>query len=93
MFIWDLTEKYVLFILVSEDGFVSPTNELFYFMNNVPCGLRDEEHTVAEWLGEFNLQESETWFMEWSKVLGEIAFLLQQLEIKLHASSVSPFLT
>ncbi len=49
-------------------------------MNHVDCGLRDEEHTVAEWLSEFNLQESEVWFLEWSKVLGEIALLLIELE-------------
>ena len=26
---------------------------------------------MEEWLGEFGLRESEEWFLEWPKVLGE----------------------
>ena len=64
----------------NEDGSVSPADGFFYFMNQVDCGLRDEEHSVSEWLSEFNLQESETWFMEWSKQIGDMAILIQELE-------------
>ena len=67
----------------NKDGSIAPSDGFFYFMNNVDCGLRDEEHSVAEWLSEFNLQESEAWFMEWSKEIGDIAPLLMKLEKKL----------
>lgn len=67
----------------NKDGSVSPDDGFFYFVNNVNCGLRDEEHSVAEWLAEFNLQESEAWFVEWSRVIGEIAIHIQGLEKKL----------
>ena len=65
-------------------------NELFYFFNGATCGARDEKHTVAEWLSEFNLQESEAWFLEWSKELGEIAFTIHDLEQKLRPKLMEP---
>lgn len=39
----------------NEDGSVEAAGYFFYFMNKVKCGLRDEEHSVVEWLSEFNL--------------------------------------
>ena len=64
--------------------------ELFYFFNGATCGARDEEHTVAEWLSEFNLQESEAWFLEWSKELGEIAVVIHELEKRLKPKLMEP---
>ena len=64
----------------NEDGSVAPADGFFYFMNPVDCGLRDEEHSVAEWLSEFNLQESEAWFMEWSRDIGDLAILIKEIE-------------
>ena len=65
-------------------------NDLFYFFNGATCGARDEKHTVAEWLSEFNLQESEAWFLEWSKELGEIAITIHDLEQKLRPKLMEP---
>ena len=53
---------------------------IIYFMQNTGCGARDEEHRVEEWLEEFNLQESESWFLEWSKTIAEIATRIIDLE-------------
>ena len=65
-------------------------NEMFYFFNGATCGARDEEHTVGEWLSEFNLQESEAWFLEWSKELGEIAITIHELEKRLKPKLMEP---
>lgn len=65
-------------------------NEMFYFFNGATCGARDEEHTVGEWLSEFNLQESEAWFLEWSKELGEVAITIHDLEQKLRPKLMEP---
>ena len=66
------------------------SGSIFYFLNGATCGSRDEEHTVEEWLGEYDLQESEAWFLEWSKVLGEAAVTLQQLEKQLKPKLMEP---
>lgn len=63
---------------------------IFYFLNGSTCGARDEEHTVEEWQGEYDLQESEAWFLEWSKALGEIAIILQQFEKQLKPKLMEP---
>ena len=63
---------------------------MFYFFNGATCGARDEEHTVGEWLSEFNLQESEAWFLEWSKELGEIAITIHELEKRLKPKLMEP---
>ena len=63
---------------------------MFYFLNGATCGTNDEEHTVNEWLSEFNLQESEEWFMVWSQVLGDLAPKLMELEKKLSPKLMEP---
>lgn len=53
---------------------------IVYFMQNTGCGARDEEHRVEEWLEEFNLQESESWFLEWARLTTEITTRMIQVE-------------
>ena len=57
-----------------------PEGEIIYFLQDVACGKRDEQHTISEWLEAFNLQESEEWFLEWSKQLNTMSFHLQKIE-------------
>jgi len=54
--------------------------KLFYILQDVNCGLRDQTHTVEEWLGAFELESSEAWFLEWTDVLEKFVTLLHQLE-------------
>ena len=63
---------------------------MFYFLNGATCGKNDEEHTVEEWLSEFDLQESEEWFLLWSEVLGDLAPRLMELEKKLSPKLMEP---
>ena len=63
----------------SETGLSEPP-KITYFRQNVGCGAKDEEHTVQEWLEEFNLQESEMWFLEWSREITKMSLLIQKLE-------------
>ena len=62
----------------SETGLSEPS-KIIYFRQNVSCGARDEEHTVQEWLEEFNLRESEMWFLEWSREITKIFLLIQKI--------------
>jgi len=54
--------------------------KLFYILQNVNCGLQDQTHTVEEWLGAFELESSEAWFLEWTDILGKLVTLIHQLE-------------
>lgn len=45
---------------------------------------------MEKWLGEYDLQESEAWFLEWSKALGKIAVSLQQFEKQLKPKLMEP---
>ena len=56
------------------------TGGVYYFLQPTRCGARDEQHTAEEWLGEFNLQDSEAWFIDWSKSLTEMSILLRKAE-------------
>ena len=53
---------------------------VFYILQDVKCGLRNEKHTPEEWLNEFNLHESEEWFVEWSEFVGKVMPMIQKLE-------------
>lgn len=64
--------------------------EIIYFNTNPPCGLRDEEHAVTEWLGEFDLQKRETWFLEWSQFIADASIQIQLLEKKLSPHLMEP---
>jgi Fe-S-cluster containining protein len=54
--------------------------KLFYFLQDTHCGTKDESHTVKEWLGEFDLADSEAWFFEWSDALGRLSVEIHALE-------------
>ena len=54
--------------------------KLFYILQDTDCGLRDQTHTVEEWLGAFELEGSEAWFLEWTDILGKLVTLIHQLE-------------
>ena len=54
--------------------------KLFYILQDVKCGVRDQTHTVVEWLGEFELEGSEAWFLEWTDNLEKFVTLIQQLD-------------
>ena len=35
--------------------------EMFYILQDVSCGTRDEEHTIEEWLSEHDHENGEAW--------------------------------
>lgn len=61
----------------SSDG---RTRKLFYFIQDIDCGTKDETHTVKEWLGEFDMAESEAWFPEWCDAISKLSVEIQALE-------------
>ena len=62
------------------DGSDKREQKLFYFLQDTHCGTKDETHTVKEWLGEFDLADSEAWFLEWSSALEKLSLSLRELE-------------
>ena len=54
--------------------------KLFYFLQDIRCGTKDETHTVKEWLGEFDLADSEVWFFAWSDALARLSVGIHALE-------------
>ena len=71
---------------------VSENKSVFYFFQDVECGLRDEEHTVEEWLKEFNLTESEEWFAEWGDFLGKTVPVIKEIEERHYSKKVMEML-
>ena len=47
--------------------------KIFYILQPTTCGGMDEIHTPREWMGEFNLLESEQWFSVWQDIVMEIS--------------------
>jgi len=47
--------------------------KIFYILQPTTCGGMDEIHTPREWMGEFNLLESEQWFSIWQDIVMEIS--------------------
>ena len=47
--------------------------EIFYILQPTDCGDRDEDHTPKEWMGEFNLEESEEWFRVWQDIVSTLS--------------------
>ena len=54
--------------------------EVFYFLNGSTCGAEDETHTVREWLSEFDLQDSNAWFLAWQKAISRLSPSLKTME-------------
>ena len=52
---------------------------VFYFLQPVNCGARDETHTVREWLAGFDLDDSDEWFYAWQDAIRDLFPLVQKL--------------
>lgn len=63
---------------------------LYYFLQDISCGLRDETHTALEWLGEFNMADSEAWFLEWSEMLSKLVPIIKDLEKTVPQNAMMP---
>ena len=66
-------------VILDEDK-PDKAERIIYFKQNTGCGSSDETHSVEEWLKEFNLQESESWFLEWSHHISEICSRIIAIE-------------
>jgi hypothetical protein len=55
--------------------------EMFYILQDVSCGTRDEEHTIEEWLSEHDHENGEEWFLEWVDALEKTVPLIQFAEL------------
>ncbi len=55
-------------------------SEVIYFHNGCFCGSPNGHQTVREWLEEFHLLESESFFIQWSYVIMETSQFLRRLE-------------
>ena len=59
------------------------SGKVMYFLQDLTCGLRDEEHTVREWLSVLDFPASEAWFMAWSKCISTLVEKLDFLQERL----------
>lgn len=55
-------------------------SEVIYFHSGCFCGRQNGHQTVREWLEEFHLLESESFFIQWSQVVAEASIFLRELE-------------
>lgn len=55
-------------------------SEVIYFHSGCFCGSQNGHQTVREWLEEFHLLESESFFIQWSYVFMETSQFLRRLE-------------
>lgn len=55
-------------------------SEVIYFHSGCFCGRQTGHQTVREWLEEFHLLESESFFIQWSQVVAETSIFLRELE-------------
>lgn len=55
-------------------------SKVMYFHSGCFCGSQNGHQTVREWLEEFHLLESESFFLQWSYVLMETSQFLRRLE-------------
>ena len=55
--------------------------EMFYVLQDVSCGTRDEEHTIEEWLSKHDHENGEEWFLEWVDALEKTVPLIQFAEL------------
>ena len=47
--------------------------KIMYILQPTECGSKDEEHTPREWMGEFNMRDSEEWFDAWQDAVFSIS--------------------
>lgn len=71
-----------------EDG-----TDIFYILQPTTCGGRDESHTPREWMGEFNLEESEEWFCIWQDIVMSLSERIVEVLPKVPKSLVDDILS
>lgn len=54
--------------------------EVHYFLQDIYCGDETEEHTVREWLHDFNLDEQDTFYPLWTQTITDIGSMVRQIE-------------
>lgn len=68
---------YPLGRMVKSDG--KQSSATMYFLQPVRCGTKDQTHTVREWLQEFDLDQSDTWFQAWQETVFDLMQLVKEL--------------
>ena len=53
--------------------------DIFYILQPTDCGDQSEKHTPREWMGEFNLEESEQWFSVWQDIVMELSERIREV--------------
>ena len=67
--------------------------DIFYILQPTECGDRDERHTPREWMGEFNLEESEEWFRVWQDIVVTISERITEVLPKIPEGLVNDILS
>ena len=49
--------------------------------------------TLQEWLDEFDIEKTESWTIEWNKLLGDIALITAQMDISRIDDAIAGYLT
>jgi hypothetical protein len=55
------------------------TNEFVYFLQSTTCGNQNQEQTVRDWLGEFNIADDEHITTLWHHKKGEMSLILKKV--------------
>ena len=67
--------------------------DIFYILQPTDCGDKSETHTPREWMGGFNLEESEQWFSEWQDVVMELSERIKAILPKMPHGAGNEMLT
>lgn len=79
----------VLKNVITENGSELPSEQQpVYFLQNVPCGTRDQTHTVREWLEEFGIPIEDEFYGLWNETNFILSDLFRGLEEKKASKSV-----
>ncbi|MBQ8962324.1 MAG: YkgJ family cysteine cluster protein [Oscillospiraceae bacterium] len=68
-------------VKLGNPGEATREKEIFYILQDVSCGARNEEHTVEEWLAEHDHENGEAWFLEWVDALEKTVPVIQFAEL------------
>ena len=68
-------------VKLGNPGEATRDKEIFYILQDVSCGARNEEHTVEEWLAEHDHENGEAWFLEWVDALEKTVPVIQFAEL------------
>ena len=71
--------------------------ERFYYFSNgdmCPGSWKPKKRwTLQEWLDEFDIEKTESWTIEWNKLLGDIALITAQMDISRIDDAIAGYLT